>query len=112
MMDDVLPLLARFHREVLLPDFQRVVTEAVGGLEERVDARFRDVFGHFDALHQRIDRLETEYQMIVAALRRLEDAASTQAAGKDTLRADLAALRARVDTLQEQVRVLEARLER
>ena len=46
MADDILPLLTRFHREVLLPDVQRVVQEAVGGLEERMDAQFRDVLGH------------------------------------------------------------------
>ena len=64
MADDILPLLTRFHREVLLPDVQRVVHEAVGGLEERMDAQFRDVFGHFDAIYQRLERLETKYEMV------------------------------------------------
>jgi len=65
MADDLIPILARFHREVVLPDIQRIVGEAVGGLEGRMNA-------HFDAIYQRFDRLETEYQMLVAGLRRVE----------------------------------------
>ena len=60
MAENILPLLTRFHHEVVLPDVRRIVEETVGGLEERMDAKFRDVFGHFDAIHQRLERLETE----------------------------------------------------
>jgi hypothetical protein len=54
--DDLIPILTRFHREVVLPDIQRVLGEAVGGLEGRMNA-------HFAAIHHRFDKLETEYQV-------------------------------------------------
>jgi hypothetical protein len=44
-----------FHREVVMPDIQRLV----GDLEKRMDARFDEVNGRFDVLAQRLDRFET-----------------------------------------------------
>jgi hypothetical protein len=55
-----LAVLAKFHQDVFLPDVQRIVGEAVDSIERRIDAKF-------DAVYQRFDRLETEYQMVVAA---------------------------------------------
>ena len=49
-----LSVLAQFHRDVILPDMQRVV----GELRSEMNARFDDVNGHFDAIYQRFDRLE------------------------------------------------------
>jgi len=66
--DELLVVLTRFHREVLLPDLQRLETR----LDERIDARFDEFNGHFDAIYQRFDRLETEYHMLVAAVGRIE----------------------------------------
>ena len=51
MADDLIPVLTRFHRDVVLRDIQRIVGEAVGGLETRMNA-------HFEAVDQRFDRLE------------------------------------------------------
>jgi hypothetical protein len=108
----VLSLLARFHREVILPDIVREIAgvrtelsgeiaslrtelsgkigsvwtdlsrEIVGlrdevsreirGLRDEMAARLLHVDGHFDALYMRFDKLETEYHMLVAAVRRLE----------------------------------------
>ena len=49
-----LSTLAKFHREIVLPDIERVV-----GAAER---RLRDeMHGLFDAIAHRLDRLETEY---------------------------------------------------
>jgi hypothetical protein len=63
-----LAVLAQFHRDVILPDVERVV----GALELRMDARFSAVDGHFDAIYHRFDRLETEYQTLVAGLRQVD----------------------------------------
>ena len=50
--------LIRFHREVLVPDVERIVGEAVQGAEHRL----RDeMHGLFDGLSKRLDRLETKY---------------------------------------------------
>jgi hypothetical protein len=60
--EDFLRILTRFHREVVLPDIERVV----GGLREEMNGRFAALDVHFDAICQRFDRLETEYHMLVA----------------------------------------------
>jgi hypothetical protein len=44
-----------FHLIEVQPE---VLPALSGGLEERMDAQFRDVFGHLDAIHQRLERLE------------------------------------------------------
>jgi hypothetical protein len=49
-----LAVLAQFHRDVILPDVERVV----GAVESRMNARFDDVCGHFDAVYRRFDRLD------------------------------------------------------
>ncbi len=51
MGEDIIPILARFHREIVLPDMKRIVGEAVGDLEGRMNA-------HFDAVYKRFDKLE------------------------------------------------------
>ena len=55
MAEDLFPLLTRFHREIIVPDIQRIVGDAVGGLEQRMNARF-------DAIYTRFDHLEIGYQ--------------------------------------------------
>ena len=53
MAEDLIPILTRFHREVVLPDIERIVGDTVGTLEGRMNA-------HFDAIYERFDRLDTE----------------------------------------------------
>ena len=45
MAEDLFPVLLRFHREVVVPDIQRIV----GDLESRMDSRFDEFNGRFDA---------------------------------------------------------------
>ena len=59
MADDLIPVLTRFHREVLLPDVKRIVGEAVGELRTEMNARF-------DELNKRFDRLEASAQVFRA----------------------------------------------
>ncbi len=68
MPDDPITLatLTQFHREVYFPDMQRLVAETEQRIQLRMDAQF-------DAVYQRFDRLETEYQMVLAGLKRLEE---------------------------------------
>jgi len=108
MGDDLLPILTRFHREVVLPDVQRIVDAAEG----RINARFNDMAGHLDAIYHQLERLESEYQMMVAGLKRLEERFDRleQRLDRAALKSELVALKARVDALQGQVRLLEERL--
>ena len=105
MADDLLSVLTRFHREVVLPDIERVVGS--------VETRLRDEMQTgFDGLAQRLDKLETEYHMLVAGLRRVEERldAVEKRLDKVALKAELVELKARVEGLQQQVRALEERL--
>ena len=65
-----LAVLARFHREAILPDLERIV----GALfEERFVPRLDAIDAHFDAIYKRFDRLESEYEAIKAGLGRVEE---------------------------------------
>ena len=98
-MDDLVTVLAKFHRDVLLPDVERIVQAS----ERRINDRMH---GLFDALSKRIDRLETEYQMIVAGMKRIEERLD-----KMVLRSEFLELKARVDQLQEQMRHLATQIQ-
>lgn len=74
--DDIVKTLRTFYQDTIRPDTEQLVlrTEArlrtgmdrLGeGLRAQIDELRRDMDGHFDALHQRLDRLETEYNMLV-----------------------------------------------
>jgi hypothetical protein len=54
MSDDLLPILTRFHREIVLPDMKRLNAE----LEQRLEGRFDDINRRFDEIYNRFDRLE------------------------------------------------------
>lgn len=70
--DDLFSILIRFHREVIAPDVKRTLGEAIDALAGRMNARFDDLNNHFDSIYQRFHRLETEYHMLVAGLKRVE----------------------------------------
>jgi chromosome segregation ATPase len=118
-VEDLVQVLTKFHREIVLPDIERIVGAA--------EIRLRDEMQTgFDALAQRLDRLETEYHMLVVGLKRVEDRLEKvegrldkveqrldrveQKLDKMALRSELVELKARVDGLQEQVHALETRL--
>ncbi len=53
-MEDLVKVLTQFHREIVIPDIERIVGNAVEGSERRL----RDeMHAGFDALAQRLDRL-------------------------------------------------------
>ena len=70
MAEDLLAILSRFHREVLLPDLERLLTVGADSLLHEMNERFAEVFRRFDAIHERFDRLETRYQKTLVDLRR------------------------------------------
>lgn len=130
-----LAVLAKFHREIILPDIESVV-------ERLVTPRFDEMNARFDAIYHKLERLETDYaffkvglarveerlkvlehqyQDLLAGLHRLEDRLSRVEAqldqlaadrDREPLRAEVADLRSRVDVLQLRVRNLEKRVDR
>ena len=111
----------------MVPDIERIV----GAAEQRLRDEMQT---GFDALTERLDKLEGEYHMLVVSLKRVEERLDRveqrlgqveqrldkveqrldkveQGLGKLVLRSELVDLKTRVDGLQEQIRTLEARLE-
>jgi chromosome segregation ATPase len=119
MPDDLLHVLTRFHREVVMPDVKSTVDDAVGSA---VGGLRNEMLTHFDGIYHRFDRLETEYLAITAGLGRLEkqmDALEKRMAAmekqmtaleKRDVRHELEDLKARVADLQQRIVVLEASL--
>ncbi|MCA1732724.1 MAG: hypothetical protein LC732_03890 [Acidobacteria bacterium] len=55
MSDDLLNVLTRFHREVVVPDIDRIVGEKIDG---KVTPFREEMLANFDAVFRRLDRLE------------------------------------------------------
>jgi hypothetical protein len=71
--EELLTALKTLYVETVRPDVEGIVRSS----ERRVlEELRRDMNGHFDAVHQRLGHLETEYRTLVVGLRRVEDAQS------------------------------------
>jgi len=110
--DELLSVLTRFHREVVVPDIERIVNDSVGGVNSPLTALRQEMLSHFDGIYRRFDRLESEYQAVSAALKRLEDrvAAVEQKLDRLALRTELVELKARVATLEDRIAQLESEI--
>ena len=102
MADDLLSVLTRFHRDVVLPDLERVVDERLEGI---IQPLRDEMLSNFDAVFERLDRLESEYQVLRAAVDRLGERVE-----RIETKIDKIALRTEVDELREKVLTLEQRL--
>ncbi len=105
MPDELLSVLTRFHREVVVPDIERIVDAKITPLRE-------EMLANFDAVFKTLDRLESEYHALTAAVKRLEDrmAAVEQKIDKLALRSELVELKERVQALEQRIAELEAQL--
>jgi hypothetical protein len=70
MADDLLSVLARFHREVVLPDIRTEISVVRGEIGD-----LRRELSHFDAIYARFDRLESVHRSVAATVARMERAA-------------------------------------
>ena len=119
-----------FHKLDKLDTEYLSLKAGLGRVEERLmrmDARFDRMDARFDGVEARLESLELQYQDLLAASHRLEERlrrveerlgsvegqvdALFAAQEKDPLRAEVADLRMRVDSLQAQVRSLEKRFD-
>jgi predicted nucleic acid-binding Zn-ribbon protein len=121
--DDLIPILTRFHREVVAPDIERIVGNAAEGAERRLRDEMQTGFG---ALSRRLEKLEIEFPMLVSGIKRVEERLEAledrmgsvdrrldgidKKLEKMALKSELLELKARVEGLQQQVRALEERL--
>lgn len=63
--DELYNVLMRFHREVVLPDIERTVDSRLTPFRE-------EMLANFDALLKRLERPESEYAALRAAVQRVE----------------------------------------
>ncbi len=101
----------RFH-ELTLELNRRLtaIDERITSFRAEMDERFREVFGHFDSMYRRFERLEQEYHAISQQLRRVATALTVDTERRASLERDLADLKERVDVLQAQLDDIERRL--
>lgn len=52
--------LVQFHRQVVLPDIERIVGSRIAPVMSRIDALRDEMLSNFDAIYKRFDRLESE----------------------------------------------------
>jgi predicted nucleic acid-binding Zn-ribbon protein len=99
----------------ILEALRRLESNLYSRLETKFDNKFDEfrleMNGRFDAIEVRLDRLEQEYQMIVAGLRRVEDTLKGLVDDRTRVRAELADLKGRVAALDARVQEIEARLD-
>ena len=70
MADKLWITLMRFHREVVMPDVERVVGERIS---ESVGTLRNEMLTNFDGVYKRFDRLESEFAEMNAAMGRVEE---------------------------------------
>jgi chromosome segregation ATPase len=97
--------LAQFHREIILPEMQRVVHEAVSASERRLQ-------GHIDGILHKLDKLETEYELLKVGLKRVETQVGALGALYQDLLGAVNRLEERLSRLEERLSRLEERLSR
>ena len=83
----------------------------IAGTNTNVDELRAEMYGQFDAVYQRLDRLETEYHMLVAGIRRIEEQMAEESKDRTQLRAQVEDLRERVKQLEERLKELQERLD-
>lgn len=74
-----------------------------------MEERFQEVFGHFDEVYRRLERLEQEYYAIAQQLRRLEAALTGEGGRREILERELAMLKERVGLIQARIAEIERR---
>jgi chromosome segregation ATPase len=96
-----LAALAQFHRQVILPDVERIVGS--------VEFRLRDEMHILhDVVLRRLDGLDIEYEMIKAGLQRVEGRLDAVDSRFDDLSAMVLELRTRLGRVEERLEELIA----
>ena len=103
MADDLLSVLTRFHREVMLPDVRQTVEESEGRIRD-------EMLSLFDGVFQRLERLDVEYHAIAAAVARIERHAGPAGSEEEkaSIQKQIQNLRVKVADLQQRLDEIES----
>jgi chromosome segregation ATPase len=100
-----LAVLAQFHREIILPDIQKVVEASEGRLRN-------EMYGLHDSVLRKLAKLETEYEALKAGLGRVEERLDRMDERFGVLERQYQDLLAGLHRLEERVAHLEGALAR
>ena len=101
----------RFHHPTLELDRRFILADGrLAAFQAEVGERFREVFGHFEEICRRLERLEQEYYAISQQLRRIEAALTDESGRREILERDLATLKDQVALPQARIGDIERRL--
>lgn len=69
-MEDLVQVLTKFHREIVVPDIERIVGSGLDGAERRLRDEMHSLF---DGLAHEIKSLRETHDMLLAGLKRVEE---------------------------------------
>jgi len=107
VQEDVLKALMEFHREVVLPDMQRVVKEAVEGSERSLR---NEMYSIADSTYLRFDRIESELAAVKGGLTRVESEVAELKVRMSRVEARLGNVEARLGNVEARLGNVESRL--
>jgi chromosome segregation ATPase len=93
--DDLREALTIYHREVLLPDMNRMFNTA----ETPLTKGFDGFDGHFAEMHRRFDRLDALSQEALATIRRIETKLDSVETRLDRIETKLDSVETKLDRL-------------
>jgi len=109
---DIFDTLTEFYGKMIEPEFRAIRSK----LDEH-DETFRDLLEHFDKIYTSLDRLETEYFSMNAAMDRIErwfdginQKLDKEISIREIVEKEIKDLKQRVLTLQKRIEDLERRL--
>jgi len=109
---DLFDTLTEFYGTMIEPEVRAIRSK----LDEH-DQRFKDLLEHFDKIYGRLDRLETEYFSMNAAIDRIErqldginEKLDKEISIRDMIEKEIKDLKQRAAVLQERIEDLEKRL--
>lgn len=58
--DDLTSVLIRYHRQVLVPEVERMLDARIGPLHDEMVTLRDEMLTHFDDVYKRFDRIESQ----------------------------------------------------
>lgn len=104
--DDLYSVLIRFHREVVREDMRQMEIRLRDHVRDVEKNLRNEMLSHFDGVHQRLDRVESELAALKAAVARIE-----ARLGEPQDESERAALQEQIRELKRKVADLQRRLD-